>query len=741
MIEIGLTSPSPESSSSPNLAALSRNASVISTSSSDSSPSLHLKTPPRPRPIRTFTSPRNSSPGPQTPKPPSYLNAELGIPGAQTQSSNTRARSRLRSESPSVHDFTFGPTLGEGSYSTVKQVTHIATGKQFAIKILEKSHLVRHNKVQTATSEKNALVRLGTGHPGIVRLHWAFQDEARLYFVIDLATNGEMQSRIVRMGSLSLECSRYYTAQIVDAIEYMHSKDVIHRDLKPENVLLDSEFRIKLTDFGTGKIVEPGSIEKPKTFVGTAQYVSPELLEANETSKSSDLWALGCIVYQMIAGRFAFQGLSEYLTWQKIKQLDYTFPDGFDPDAKDFVQKLLVKDPTERLGAGEIGSQHDMQALRSHPFLSSIKWDTLWTDSSPALLPGLVVREHSLSSSNDHNWDDVGAAWDDLVDSDGDSDGLDWVSEQEAALLQGLHNDSPLREDGPAGDLLSQYSHNGDSRKVCFDEASHSIIPPIPPQTDDAPPTVIQGGQSYLNDSSPTDSIVSPVPLSKAAGILNNRDGAAGSSTASSSEGSPVERLGAVLDSMKLPFRAAGSRRSSPDKDTFKLSQPAQSGPIEDEAAARGRARDPPQSLVSITITGMLAPGESILHSGEVDAKAIRRRASRLIPLAVSPVKPKSRHLVLTNQRLICFKPRSRIKGQPSLKLELPLKAPASDKDVKDKDLKPYVSQVEAKGEREFVILTTTKSFTFGLFDTEAAASWVKRINAALEIANEISRT
>jgi 3-phosphoinositide dependent protein kinase-1 len=87
------------------------------------------------------------------------------------------------------------------------------------------------------------------------------------------------------MGSLSLECSRYYTAQIVDAIEYMHSKDVIHRDLKPENVLLDSEFRIKLTDFGTGKIVEPGSIEKPKTFVGTAQYVSPELLEANETSK------------------------------------------------------------------------------------------------------------------------------------------------------------------------------------------------------------------------------------------------------------------------------------------------------------------------------------------------------------------------------------------------------------------------------------------------------------------------
>jgi 3-phosphoinositide dependent protein kinase-1 len=155
-------------------------------------------------------------------------------------------------------------------------------------------------------------------------------------------------------------------------ISYVRSSD-----LKPENLLLDDDFRIKITDFGTGKLLGPGGtlkscqccdrtkiilalVETAKTFVGTSQYVSPELLEANETSRrsvtvhisilvimtdfwsSSDLWALGCIIYQMIAGRFTFTGLSEYLTWQKIKQLDYSFPEGFDPEAKDLVQRLIV---------------------------------------------------------------------------------------------------------------------------------------------------------------------------------------------------------------------------------------------------------------------------------------------------------------------------------------------------------------------------------------------------------------
>ncbi|KII92222.1 hypothetical protein PLICRDRAFT_71182, partial [Plicaturopsis crispa FD-325 SS-3] len=262
--------------------------------------------------------------------------------------------------------------------------TYLATGQDYAIKVLDKGHLVRNNKMETALTERNTLARLGNGNPGIVRLHWTFHDEWSLYFVLDLAKNGELQSRISRMGSLSTACTQYYTAQIVDALDYMHSKGVIHRDLKPENLLLDDAFRIKITDFGTAKLLESG-VERAKTWVGTAQYVAPELLELCETSKASDMWALGCVVYQMIAGRFAFQGLSEYLTWQKVKQMDYTFPEGFDEQAKDLVQKLLVHEPSERLGAGASDSPSSMAALRAHPFFANISWSTLWTDPAPPL--------------------------------------------------------------------------------------------------------------------------------------------------------------------------------------------------------------------------------------------------------------------------------------------------------------------------------------------------------------------
>lgn len=430
MITVEPPTPSPElPSHKPSLADLSRNASVISSSSSSSS-TTSLVLPVRPRPIRTFSSPRSRSPGgPPTPKasrPPAYITRELGIADQPIDSpaGRSRANSKSKSRSSSVNgrlsadDFEFGDILGEGSYSTVIHGTHRATRQEYAIKVLDKGHLKRNNKLHTALAEKNTLVRLGSGHPGIVRLHWAFQDDWSLYFVLDLARNGELQSRISRMGSLSTACARYYTAQLVDALDYMHLRGVIHRDLKPENLLLDDDFRIKVTDFGTGKLIDVPPERATKTFVGTAQYVSPELLEANETSKSSDLWALGCVLYQMIAGRFAFQGLSEYLTWQKIKQLDYTFPEGFDPEAADLVRRLLVRDPLERLGAGLAGSDYSMDELRAHPFFVSIRWDTLWDDLAPPLETGLVRREPAPADE----WDDVGATWDELVGPDGSDD-------------------------------------------------------------------------------------------------------------------------------------------------------------------------------------------------------------------------------------------------------------------------------------------------------------------------------
>ncbi len=297
---------------------------------------------------------------------------------------------RTRVIKKSVDDFIFGQSLGEGSYSTVILGSDKHSSKQYAIKILDKRHIIKEKKVKYVNIEKDTMNRLGS-HPGMIHLFYTFQDENSLYFVIDYAANGELLSLIKKYGSLSEDCTRYYGVQILDAIRFMHSKGIIHRDLKPENILLDSKYRVRITDFGTAKLLTGDECTRfasneqedvrANSFVGTAEYVSPELLSAKVCGRSCDIWAYGCIIYQLIAGRPPFKATNEYLTFQKIVSLKFAYPPGFPHSVRNLVKKLLVLNPKNRLTISQI---------QKHEFYKSTNWkDTkaIWNSTHPEFKP------------------------------------------------------------------------------------------------------------------------------------------------------------------------------------------------------------------------------------------------------------------------------------------------------------------------------------------------------------------
>ncbi|TRY94865.1 hypothetical protein DNTS_026283, partial [Danionella cerebrum] len=255
-------------------------------------------------------------------------------------------------------DFRFGKILGEGSFSTVVLAKEHSTRKEYAIKILEKRHIMKENKAQYVKRERDIMSHLE--HPFFVKLYFTFQDEEKLYFGLSYAKNGELLKYIRKIGSFDETCTRFYSAEIVSALEYLHQKGIIHRDLKPENILLSEEMHIQITDFGTAKQLSSDSKQaRANSFVGTAQYVSPELLTEKSACKRN-----------------------EYLIFQKIIKLEYEFPEKFFPKAKDLVEQLLSLDPCKRIGCDEMGGYGP---LRSHPFFETVGWDGLHLQTPPKL--------------------------------------------------------------------------------------------------------------------------------------------------------------------------------------------------------------------------------------------------------------------------------------------------------------------------------------------------------------------
>ena len=271
------------------------------------------------------------------------------------------------------------------------------------MKIVVKEHMKKEKKEEEVKIERDVLVC--ASHQSIIRLFYSFRDKPNLYFIIEYAPNGSLSELLKAYGNkLPLPIAKHYTAEIVNVLQYLHSKEIAHRDLKPENIMLSENFHVKLADFGTAKFmtkqVVSGQVVKHKgyAFVGSPEYVSPEVLSDKESTPSCDLWALGCMIYQFFVGRPPFSNKTEYLIFESILKVSYKFPVEVPQEVVDLCQKLLIADPTQRLGSGPAGSPLSYEELKKHKFFEGVNFNDI-TDVEINIDRKIIERLHEEKKS------------------------------------------------------------------------------------------------------------------------------------------------------------------------------------------------------------------------------------------------------------------------------------------------------------------------------------------------------
>lgn len=267
----------------------------------------------------------------------------------------------------SLADFQLMRTLGTGTFGRVYLCRLKGSENYFAMKMLQKLEVVRLKQVEHVNNEKDILARIK--HPFIVNLMCTFQDERNVYMLEEYVVGGELFSHLRRAGRFSNDVTKFFAAQITLALAHLHSLDIIYRDLKPENLLLDAEGNIKLTDFGFAKIVH----DRTWTLCGTPEYLAPEIIHSKGHGKAVDWWALGILIFEMLAGYPPFFDDHPFGIYEKILQGRIAFPAHFHPDAKDLIKRLLTADRTRRLGNLKDGADD----IKAHRWFKGVDWNAV----------------------------------------------------------------------------------------------------------------------------------------------------------------------------------------------------------------------------------------------------------------------------------------------------------------------------------------------------------------------------
>ena len=336
----------------------------------------------------------------------------------------TKSVSRVKTSEVSVcpSDFRTLKLLGKGDVGRVYLVQEKETARLYAMKVLSKAEMVKRNKVKRVLAEQAILV--SSNHPFIVPLYHTFQSRDYLYLCMEYCVGGEffrtLQSRPGRC--LAEEDAKFYAAEVVAALEYLHLMGFIYRDLKPENILLHHSGHLMLSDFDlSAKSVQQGGAAaavfqanpravplvdtrsciadlRTNSFVGTEEYIAPEVIKGCGHTSAVDWWTLGILIYEMIFATTPFKGNTRNATFANVLRKEVTFREGtpISSHGKALIRKLLVKDEHKRLG-----SQLGAGEVKQHRWFANLSWGLL-RNMTPPILPTEVDVQQMVRDAAEH---------------------------------------------------------------------------------------------------------------------------------------------------------------------------------------------------------------------------------------------------------------------------------------------------------------------------------------------------
>lgn len=254
-----------------------------------------------------------------------------------------------KANSLSVNDFKIKSMIGSGSTSEVFLVQRKKNLKHYAMKVITKQFIQGTMESKHVKAERSVLETLN--HPFLIKFHYAFQNKSKLYLVLEYAQGGDLYNYLNKMKVLTEEQCRFYAAEIICALEYLHKKNLVFRGLQPEDVLLDSEGHVKLSDFGLAKSNQSFT----SSFCGSPLYIAPETIKGEKQTFAVDWWSLGVLIYEMLTGSPPFWSSDNKTLLKKIIQKQFKMSEKISEEAKDLITKLLDINPLTRLGSGSRG--------------------------------------------------------------------------------------------------------------------------------------------------------------------------------------------------------------------------------------------------------------------------------------------------------------------------------------------------------------------------------------------------